>query len=254
MLEQLTDRQERTFVAHILDLFEIVQLKYTTRFSNFLDARQLTLARKVSSSQPYQNFLFFGGHADGERVMLGVFAPYEQPDPGIFPIVPLTIQFRTEDRVGHRDILGALIGLEIKREAIGDILIGEGVAVCFLTPAAAPLVRTELHKIGRCGVKVAEGMPEILPALHHYKDLPVNISSLRLDCMIAAATGVSREKAVQTIRAQLVSIGGMVVTEPSHTLSEGDVISVRGFGKLLFAQVLSTTKKGRLQVLCKKYI
>lgn len=194
------DRQDQAFTAHIFDLFTIAQQKYVTRFTGFLDMHQLALARRAAASCAYPNHSFFGGHPGGERVMLGVFAPFEEPDEAAFPIVPLTLTFRAGDPIGHRDILGSLTGLEIRREAVGDILMGEGLAVCFATDAVAPVILHELTKVGRCGVKVREGLPETLPALHRYTDVPVNVSALRLDCVAAALLRLSREKAAQTVR------------------------------------------------------
>ncbi|MEM1483547.1 YlmH/Sll1252 family protein [Oscillospiraceae bacterium PP1C4] len=250
----LTDKQDRAFAAHVLDLFELVQQKHSFRFTGFLDMHQLSVARQLAASSGYPNYLFFGGHPAGERVMLGVFAPYEEADNSAFPIVPITVSFREKDEIGHRDILGSLIGLKIKREAVGDILIGNGYAVFFVTEATAPIILSELSKIGSCGVKLSQGLPAQLPALHDYADMDLNVSSLRLDCIVAAVTGVSREKSAQTIKSKLVSVNGAINSETSYTIHEGAVVSIRGFGKFVFSQVGRVTKKGRLQILCRKYV
>ena len=252
-LEQLS-REDRAFAAHVEDLFQRAQQKYVTCFTGFLDLHQIRLAQWVANASGYQSYSFYAGHPDGERLMLGVFAPYEPVEEAQFPIVPLTVTFRKEDTVGHRDLLGSLLGLQLKREAIGDILLSPGLAVCFISRVFAPLVLSELKKVGRVGVKVVEGAPEQLPALHHYKDLPVNVSSLRLDCVVAAVCGFSRERASTAIRAGLATVNGAAQEDVSHLLDEGDVLSVRGVGKFRFEKVLSTTKKGRLQLLCKKYV
>ncbi|MBE6907217.1 MAG: RNA-binding protein [Ruminococcaceae bacterium] len=248
----LTDKQDKAFAAHITDLFLSAQQNAMTRFSGFLDMHQLTLARQVAVSSGYSNYLFFSGYPEGERAMLGVFSPYGEQAP--FPIIPITLRFRKEDPIGHRDILGAFLGLEIRREAVGDILVGEGAAVAFVTESVAPILLNELKKVGHCGVKVCQGMPETLPPLHNYLDIPATVSSLRLDCIVAAIAGISREKSSQTIGAQLVFVNGASQSEPSWNVAEGDVISIRGFGKFLFASVNKVTKKGRLQILCKKYV
>lgn len=250
----LADKKEQAFAAHICDLLEIARKSYTARFSGFLDARQLVLARGCVSALGNPEHLFFGGYPGAERVMLGAFAPYERPDEAAFPIVPLTISYRAQDAPGHRDLLGSLTGLAIGREALGDILVGEECAVCFASAAVAPVILNELKKVGRCGVRAREGMPETLPALHRYADLPLIVTSLRLDCVVAAVAGLSREKAAQAIRSQLVAVNGAVLTQTSDPLCEGDVFSIRGYGKYLFAQVLSPTKKGRLHILCRKYV
>lgn len=248
----LTEKQDKAFAAHISDLFLSAQKNNTTRFSGFLDMHQLVLARQIAESSGYCNYLFSAGYPDGERAVLGVFPPYGTEES--FPIVPITLRFRKEDSIGHRDVLGSLMGLEITREAIGDILIGDGIAVIFVANTVAPIVLNELKKVGRCGVKLTEEMPESLPPLHKYLDIFAVVSSLRLDCIVAAMTGMSRDKSSQTIKSQLVFVNGATEYEPSCKISEGDVVSIRGFGKFLFANVVKTTKKDRLQILYKKYV
>ncbi len=252
-LEQL-NREDRAFAAHVEDLFERAQQKYVACFTNFLDLHQINLAQWIANRTGYANYTFYAGHADGERLMLGVFAPYDLMEEAQFPIVPLTVTFRKEDIVGHRDLLGSLLGLQLKRESIGDLLVSTGLAVCFVTQVSAPVVLSELKKVGRVGVKVSEGLPNELPALHRYQDLSVNVSSLRLDCLVAAICGLSREKASASIRSGFVAVNGAALMDVSVNLQEKDVLSIRGFGKFRFEQVLSTTKKGRFHLLCKKYI
>lgn len=248
------DKKDAVFSAYLLDQLSIAQEKYVTRFTGFLDMNETSVARRVLAAQGYDGFLFSAGYPDGERVMLGVFAPGDTPQESDFPIVPITFRFREEDLLGHRDFLGSILALGVKRETIGDILIGGGIAVLFTTATVAPVIMGELTKIGRHGVKTSVGLPDKLPAQHQYEDRQLNVSSLRLDCVIAAMLGLSREKAAQTIRSQLVSVNGALDAELSSMLREGDIVSVRGFGKFLFAQVLSVTKKDRLRVLCKRYI
>ncbi len=254
MPASLTEKQDKAFLAHLEDLFRLAQERYQTRFTGFLYLHQLTLARQVANRFGDVPHLFYAGHPGGERQMLGVFAPYTVPKEQDFPIGVLTACFRKEDSIGHRDLLGALMGLEIRREAIGDLLLEEGRAVLFVAETVASVVENELVKVGRHGVKMTVGFSSPLPEQFHFSELPVNVSSLRLDCMVSAITGFSREKAAQTIRAQLVSVNGAVFTQTAGQLCEGDIISIRGVGKFVFAQITGTTKKGRLQVLCKRYV
>lgn len=249
----LTDKQDRSFVAHVSDLFAVAREKNTARFTDFLDLHKLALARRVAAAEGYANHCFFGGFPDAERVMLGIFPLYETVSEDAFPLLPITAAFRAADDVGHRDLLGSLTALEIRREAVGDILVEQGRAVFFVTKAVAPVILSELRKAGRCGVRLSEGAKEPLPMPHCYEDLRLVVASTRLDCVIAAVTGASREKSAQTIRAKLVFLDGAVETELSRPICEGNVVSVRGFGKFLFAEVGGMTKKGRLQILCRKY-
>lgn len=246
------EKQDLAFLAHIKDLFLFAQQKSTTRFTSFLDMHQLVMARQIALSSGYSNFMFFSGYPKGERAILGVFSEFGLRE--TFPITPITLSFRNEDHIGHRDILGSLMGLEIARESIGDILVGDGVAVVFVLNSVSLIILNELKKVGNCGIKASEGMPLTLPPLHNYLDVTAVVSSLRLDCIVAAMAGISRDKSSHTIKSQFVSINGAQVCNPSCKVLEEDIVSIRGFGKFLFVNVLKTTKKGRLQILYKKYV
>lgn len=248
----MPDLQERAFAAHIEDLLRAAGRGYKTRFTGFMDLRQAAIAQRLAA-RTEAGILFYGGFPDAERTMMGAFAPDETPVVEAFPIVPVTVAFRQEDAVGHRDLLGSLLGLGLSREAVGDLLLEKGRAVCFLTPAAAELALGELQKAGKWGLRVTCGFVGELPE-KKFERLPVNVSALRLDCVVAALTKLSREKAQQMIRAQLVCVDGVTVQEPARQIAQGNILSLRGYGKFVFDSTLRTTKKDRLVLEFRKYV
>jgi len=80
------------------------------------------------------------------------------------------------------------------------------------------------------------------------------VSSLRLDCVLGLLTGVSRSGADELIKKEMVSLNHSVCTRGSVTVAEGDVISVRRFGRAEVSEILGETKKGRIRMTLKKYI
>lgn len=146
------------------------------------------------------------------------------------------------------------MGLMIKREAIGDILVGEGLSVLFVTEPVAGVVLGELLKVGSCGVSCEQGLPDELPSAHQYRSIGGTVSSLRLDCVVALLTNLSREKASQLIRSGLVSKNAQPMDSISKEVAEGDKLSIRGYGKFLVGSAGTVTKKGRIHLECKKYI
>ena len=65
--------------------------------------------------------------------------------------------------LSHRDILGSLMALGIKRETVGDILIEEGRAVVFVCGDVKEYILNQVEKIGRVGVDMTEGCSFPLP-------------------------------------------------------------------------------------------
>ena len=146
------------------------------------------------------------------------------------------------------------MGLNIKRELIGDILIADDYAVIFLLDPAHSLVLNELQKIGRVGVRIAEGSPETLPEPYQLKPIGGTVSSLRLDCLVAFFTNLSREKAAQLIRSGQVNLNFFETDEISHPVAEGDIVSIRGYGRFVLSKVGGLSQKGRLHLLGHQYM
>jgi RNA-binding protein YlmH len=173
------------------------------------------------------------------------------------PVYAVTLSYRKADKPGHRDILGAIMGLGIERDTVGDIFIGEGAAAVFCTKTASELIRDQLTSVGRIGVSVSDGLNEssaaaVKPAA--CADITVNIASVRTDCIVSGITGLSREKAAAFIRSGSVLLNYEECDSVSRTVSEGDCLTLRGYGKFIVSGDQTNTKKGRIRLILKKYI
>lgn len=242
----------RTFAAHIEDLLYAATERYHTGFTGFLNLQERTEASRLAAPVKKQ-VMFFGGYSDAERVMMGAFSPDETISSELFPIVPVTIRFRQQDPIGHRDLLGALLGMGLSRETVGDILLEKGQGVCFLTPPAANLALETFCKAGRWGLQLERGLPDKLPE-RRFEEIQIHVSSLRLDCIAAALTRLSREKAQKLIESGKAAVNGTEILEPAFQTVPGTVLSLRGYGKYIFDQTLRTTKKDRLVLQCRRYL
>ena len=250
----MNDREEKLFYDRLSDLVESVQRSWTARFTFFFDERQQALAKRYLQYSGFHDFMFYGGFPQAGRKILGLFPEYQEPNDSEFPLQAVTLSYRSVDKPRHQDILGTLMGLNIKRELIGDILIGEENAVIFLLEPAHSLVLSELKKIGRVGVRTENGLPDILPEPYSLKPIGGTVSSLRLDCLVAFFTNLSREKASQLIRSGQVSLNFFEVDEISHPVAEGDIFSIRGYGRFVLSQVGGLSQKGRLHLLGHQYM
>ena len=244
---------DREFLSRIEDIFAVSRNRNIAKFSHFLDERQAYLAKMYAQRQE-QPYLFYGGYENAERVMLGVFPDYLPPSEEAFPLSPVTVTFRREDALSHRDFLGSLMALKIKREMVGDILPEPGRCVLFLGEAAAPLVFSELKKIGRVGVKLFPGIIGELPPGKTLVPVEGTVSSLRLDAVTAMVTGLSREKAQALIRSGEVTINYAAEQSVSAPLAPEDILRIRGYGKFLITGEMRTTKKDRIYLILQKYV
>lgn len=242
--------EHELLAARITDTARICERTSTPRFLGFLSPAEAALAERLLKNTG-SKYGLFGGFTGAERLMLGCFP--EWAEEVNFPIAALTVAYRRIDEPSHRDFLGSITALGIKREAVGDILIEPGRAVVFVTAEIADFIKAQLSRVGRVGVTVTFGFTEPLPELAEATELSAVAASERLDCIIAAVCGLSRSQALELISAGCVAVNSVPAEKPAKGLSGGDVLSVRGRGKFVIVSLEGRTKKNRIAVKYKKY-
>lgn len=255
-----TAEQDRLLLARVEDAARLCAQKAAPRFVGFLDERQAALCLPAAR-RTGEGFRLYGGYADAERTVLGFLPNWcEEPESEaaaeLFPIAPATVTWRadrTARPLTHRDFLGALMGLGIKREAVGDILVGEGTAVLFLLQDVLPYVLSQLQKVGSAGVAVSEGRPDELPGSRDFLEITDTVASPRLDAVAAVLMRTSRGRAEEAIAAGLVYLGGLPCDKADKTVLPGTVIKIRGTGKFIIDGLSDRTKKGRIVLRARKY-
>ena len=170
----------------------------------------------------------------------------EPVPPAQFPLSGLTVSSR--DAFGHRDLLGALIHLGVGRECVGDILPTQDGAIVFVQSTVERTVREELRRVGRAAVSVGSAGPETDCQAEQPAEITGTVSSPRVDAVLSLAMRLSREKAQALVRAGLVQRNHAPCPSVSALLQQGDVLSVRGFGRCVVARLGGASRKGRLFV------
>lgn len=247
-------KDDELFTARILDIAAQAEQKMFPKFTLFLDERQVFLAELQLRKNHCSNYLFFGGFEGAQRKMLGVFPGYLAPEPAAFPVVGLQLSYRKEENLSHRDFLGSFMALGVKREVVGDILVGEGQTVVCLYEKQFDYFTENIRKIGRVGVKVKPCLLEDVSFQPEFREITGTVASLRLDSLVSLATGLSREKAAERVRAGHVVLGYSETDSISAAVKPGDVFSVKGYGKFILTDEMHETKKGRLYLKINQYV
>lgn len=245
-------QEQELFEARLSDCVRLGEKR--PAFLGFLDLSERADAERYLKHIHAHNWMFFGGWEEAERVVLGVFPDYLDPDPSLFPVTALTLSYRKQDVLTHRDFLGSFMAQGVVRSALGDILIEEGRAVLFVKTELSSHFLSQIDKIGRVGIRSSEGYAEPLPVAHSFQPLSGVIASERLDCFVAFLSSSGREKAAQMIRGGYVSVNHRECESASEKIEEGDVISIRRYGRFIVDSLGPRTKKGRLSIKCRKYI
>ncbi|MBO5935067.1 MAG: hypothetical protein J6Q94_06225 [Clostridia bacterium] len=200
--------------------------------------------------------VFYGGYENAERNIV-VFG--DETDLGYECFYPVRfikiepLQMKFADKLSHRDFLGSLMGLGIRREMLGDIIINENVAYLVCLDSVADFIINQLDKVKHTSVKCSESnyIPtDVLPELRYEEFI---VSSERLDVLISAVYNLSRNESQKRIESETVFCDGMIVTASSFVPKIGTLISVRGSGRFIFDGVLRQTKKGRYVISVRIY-
>lgn len=190
---------------------------------------------------------FDGGWPDAERVQVCFHPAWAEAE---FTAVWLEIRWAAKfAHVEHRDLLGSLMGLGMDRAFFGDLIALEDRAYLLVLPEMAVRLPMEWDKAGNVPikVKVLEETPVIEPPKGDL--LRDTVASLRLDCILAAGMKTSRSRAAEIIRTGAVAVEHMPEERTDRVLEVGQLLSIRGFGRIRLMEVGNPTRKDRLPVM-----
>ncbi|MGN1412100.1 MAG: RNA-binding protein [Oscillospiraceae bacterium] len=233
-----------------------ISLSYTHFLDSFEIAQAIQYIGKLKKNYPQVDYTFWGGYDNAERKILCVYSTYIETSFKDFPLKVIEFKYNSNfSKLTHRDFLGAIMSLQVKRNSLGDIIVGDGVSQVVVSNNVCELILNEIDCVGRQGVKSCILDTVTLEVVQNFKEIFSTVPSLRLDCVVGTALNVSRTQAIQLIKSKLVTLNYLEVISPPSLVKSGDVISVRGYGKFIVDSVSSElTKKGRLHILIKKYL
>ena len=245
--------EERYLMRHIEDLARTASSRGIARYSGFLSDREQQLAQAAlnRTDMPEDEIRFDGGWPGAERKLLCLEPVDSTP---ASPLCCVRLQCRAlpgAQLPAHKDYLGSLMGLELRREALGDIVLPEdqpGVAYVFALEPAAELICQELRQAGHTDL-TAEMQPlETLPAFPQAERprQTATVSSLRLDAVLAAMLRCSRGMAAELVTAGRVEINHLPAESVHAPVYEDDVFTVRGKGRFQLTALPGKSKKDRL--------
>lgn len=235
------------FFAKVLDRLFICKTRQKPAFTNFYDPAKWTAFYNALKSEDVQ-IKTFGGTADCERRMLGFFPSENEID---FPISRLQIKhngkFNKTPR--HQDYLGSILGLGFDRSRIGDIFLGEDYSEIFVHKDISEYLCEQLDQVGKTPVTV-KILSKDEPGLAKVEEIEgqLNLASMRLDVLVAAAFNLSRGKVVPLIRGEKVFVNWTPCIDTNRQVKLGDMITLRGYGRIRIGDILGKTKKDRLRV------
>lgn len=157
--------------------------------------------------------------------------------------------------VSHRDFLGAIMSLGIKREKFGDVILQEDICYVAVFEEITDYLINNLIKVKNspCTVEIVNELHKEMP-IHKYEYLNILSTSLRLDCVVSGICNISRNKSEELIRQGKVQVNYFPELKRDILLNINNIIVIRGYGKFVINNTVGITGGGRLRLQIKKYI
>ncbi|GEL07308.1 RNA-binding protein [Salisediminibacterium halotolerans] len=244
-------QEEHAFIDLATDWKELVENEYRPKLTDFLDPREQHILRSLIGEKETVSVAFSGGSLNAERKRALIYPDYVTPEPDDFEVDVFEIHYpRKFVQLEHPKILGSLMGLGLKRGKFGDILSDGGryqIAVC---KDIADYIELNFTAVGKTEISLSKpAETDRLEQREMWEEKMTTVSSLRLDVILKEAFHLSRAKTKPLIQNERVKVNWRPITDPSFSVEEKDMISVRGFGRVSLQSIEGETRKGRYRVM-----
>lgn len=211
--------------------------------SVFLTPRQINISSALFSKSDNVSFYQSTISLERKRCIIAYGVPRQED----FEECILDIQYPSKFyQLKHSSILGAVLNCGVKREFIGDIITDGTHWQMIVAKSIVPFLKQELTTVGRAKVTLKESASLLLP-VDTAKVMDTLVSSQRLDVIIATAFNMSRNIAKELVEQGAVSLNWSTCDKADMSVEEKDMISVRGYGRVLLQSLNGVTQKGKIK-------
>lgn len=249
------EKEEQLFKKRLIEQAQNADRRGYPITTDFMNLNELSMFHSIKKEFPFISYSLWGGYEEAERKMACFYdaALYENPE---FPIelvavIPSNVKF--SDALTHRDYLGAVLNLGLDRSKIGDIIVTEQAGYLFCDSMIASYIKDNLTKIKHTNVFCEYKDKEEITIVQKKEEITGSISSNRIDSLIGLAFRTSRSSMAPLITGGKVFVDGKQIVSTSYLLKEGEIVSVRGYGKFIFQGIQNKTKKGRFYATVLRY-
>ncbi len=236
-------RGNEQIAARILDWMAQSERQYRCIITPFLTPLEQSIARGIIGKQ--MECVFWGGYEQAEMKRLAI-APYEITED--MQVVTLRAAYVLhERRLTHRDVLGALLHLGIERDQFGDILVQEETITVWIREELADFIISSFTRIAHETISFVRYDGEVT----YEADIAwksCSVSSLRLDCLVAACAHVSRSKAGALIKGKYVKVDHLPLEDCKYLCNNNCTVSIRGYGRFAVKPSTRISRKGKIVI------
>ncbi|MBQ4897474.1 RNA-binding protein [Paenibacillus sp. Marseille-P2973] len=249
--------EERPFVDRAWEWVVNAGDYHEVKLTDFLDPRQSFILQTLVNRHPDAALRLDGGYNGAERQRALVAPDYRDLDeePMRMKVMSITSDDQRLASLQHGDYLGAVLGLGLKREKIGDIHVREDGCHVIVAEEISSFLSMNLHQVHRVGVMTdIMDLDSLKTAEAELEPLDLTVASLRLDGIAGDVYRLSRSKVLVPIKAGRCRVNWRTEEDPSKMLKAGDIVALQGFGRFKVLECDGMTKKGRLRVKIGKFV
>ncbi len=258
----MKEKDDKILLAQVSDKIEMCENKNKIEYTNFLDLAQIELVQNYIDKLKIENYISYGGYEQSERKLFVIYPEkfnstvVEKNLVSIVKIVRIQLPDELKGKYAHRDYLGAVIKLGVKREKVGDIIVdNDGADIIvekdiskFLLENLSGLTRFSKSKI------TIEKIDNLRTVEVRREERDIIVSSLRLDNVISELARCSRNKALDIINMERVFVNFQCETKKTKQIKTGDMVTIRGKGRFYIKELVGQTKSGRVIVKIEKFV
>ena len=253
LTNHIKDIDLKNKMFQIIDKANSCMKNYDIKNSDFLNPYEIKNAIDILNSNKDIKYSVDGGYDEAERSMILMYPFYMEYEDieNTLRFIQIEGNFKFKS-ISHKDYLGSLMNLGIKREKVGDIIIHDNFCQVIVSSDICDFIIMNLEKVSRNNVKVKEiSKEEIIYNPPNYKDISFTISSSRLDCVISGLYNISRQESMKYINGEKVQVNYEKIITPSKEIKDNSLISVRGKGRARVISIGELTKKGKIKIQAK---
>ncbi|HWK23925.1 MAG TPA: RNA-binding protein [Ureibacillus sp.] len=244
-------KDEQPFIEKVIGWQREVEDRFAPKLTDFLDPRERFIVSSIIGQNDDLSVKTYGGFQDAERQRVFICPSYFEPTFEDFQVSFFTINYPSKFlQLKHPDVLGALLSLGFGRGKFGDIRIEEDNIQIAVVEEVQDYIYANLTSIGKAKIKLEhlDDKDRLITLTEEWFEKSYTVSSMRLDVIIATVVNISRQKSQSLIKAGKVKVNWTVREDTSFEVQEGDILSIRGFGRIKVIVTEGRTKKDKIRL------
>ena len=258
----MKEKDDKILIAQIDDKITMCENKNKIEYTYFLDLAQIELVQNYIEKLKIENYISYGGFDQAERKMFVIYPErfnstvVEKNLSTIVKIVRIQLPEDLKGKYTHRDYLGAVIKLGVKREKVGDIIVENNGADIIIDKEITKFLEQNLSELTRFSKSTitVEDIQNLRNVEVKKEEIEIIVASLRLDNVASELARCSRSKIIEIMNTERVFVNFQVETKKTKQIKEGDMITIRGKGRFFIKEIIGQTRSGRTILKVEKFV